>query len=205
MRIKATCQLCGKPYYKQNGKSKYCSDECKKEATRLRQQKWREEHPDYQREWRETNPDAEEQFRERHPNYYRDRARRIRCNERYERICEACGKTFVTYRQNQTACSRECSRAMHSGVKRVPADQVVDKNITLKALYKRDNGVCYICGEKCDWLDVHEGICGGTYPSIDHVVPVSLGGLHSWDNVRLAHLACNMKKSNKLIDAVGYK
>ena len=30
MKIKAKCTLCGAEYWKTNGKSKYCSDACKK-------------------------------------------------------------------------------------------------------------------------------------------------------------------------------
>ena len=28
-------------------------------------------------------------------------------------------------------------------------------------------------------------------PSIDHLIPVSDGGAHTWDNVALAHRTCN--------------
>ena len=41
-------------------------------------------------------------------------------------------------------------------------------------------------------------ISGNNYPSIDHVIPVSKGGTHTWDNVKLAHRHCNTMKSNDL-------
>jgi 5-methylcytosine-specific restriction endonuclease McrA len=34
-------------------------------------------------------------------------------------------------------------------------------------------------------------------PSLDHIVPVSLGGTHTWANVQLAHLRCNVSKGNR--------
>ena len=37
-------------------------------------------------------------------------------------------------------------------------------------------------------------IAGREYPTIDHVVPLVLGGKHSWTNVKLAHLSCNSAK-----------
>lgn len=37
--------------------------------------------------------------------------------------------------------------------KRIKKECVVDKDISLQSLYKRDNGVCYICGRLCDWND----------------------------------------------------
>ena len=59
-----------------------------------------------------------------------------------------------------------------------------------------------ICGRPCDYEDYTvDGdifIAGNWYPSIDHVIPVSKGGRHSWDNVKLAHRLCNTVKSNKL-------
>lgn len=98
----------------------------------------------------------------------------------------------------------ECRREMLSGDKhRIHQGNLVDKNITIKALYKRDSGICYLCGGMCDWSDRRPrrdgGVsCGGNYPSIDHIIPLSKNGLHSWGNVKLAHLGCNMKKSNKV-------
>lgn len=34
--------------------------------------------------------------------------------------------------------------------------------------------------------------------SVDHVFPVFRGGGHTWANVQLAHLFCNMKKGAKV-------
>jgi 5-methylcytosine-specific restriction endonuclease McrA len=31
-------------------------------------------------------------------------------------------------------------------------------------------------------------------PEIDHLVPVSAGGSHTWDNVALAHRRCNYER-----------
>ena len=76
------------------------------------------------------------------------------------------------------------------------------KDITLMSLYKRNMGVCYLCGEKCDYSDyvIRNGtvICGDWYSSIDHIVPVSKGGEHSWKNVKLAHRRCNYLKRDRI-------
>jgi 5-methylcytosine-specific restriction endonuclease McrA len=37
------------------------------------------------------------------------------------------------------------------------------------------------------------------YGSIDHVLPVSKGGTHTWNNVRLAHRGCNMAKRDRTV------
>lgn len=67
--------------------------------------------------------------------------------------------------------------------------------ITLSKLIKRDGGICQICGLPC--------FCGGDYladlyPTIDHIVPLSKGGGHTWNNVQLAHRVCNINKSNMI-------
>ena len=41
-------------------------------------------------------------------------------------------------------------------------------------------------------------IAGNDYPSIDHIIPISKGGQHTWDNVQLAHMICNSIKNNKM-------
>lgn len=65
------------------------------------------------------------------------------------------------------------------------------ESIDLETLFKRDKGICGICKEECT---MNEG-------SIDHIVPISKGGAHTWNNVQLAHLPCNIRKGNRGNDA----
>ena len=201
MRIIKTCELCGADYWAGNGKAKYCSDTCRKAATKARQDKWRAEHPDYHKAYHAKHPDAVERFKQKNPNYERDRWRKIRGTVESEKACTVCGATFKTANPNQRTCCKKCSSKLNYArkQKRIPKEQIVDKNITLEALYKRDSGVCYLCGKPCDWNDKNETTVGSTYPSIDHVIPISRGGLHAWNNVRLAHFECNWRKSDTLI------
>lgn len=118
--------------------------------------------------------------------------------------CEICGKTFITYNKNIVCCSPDCSRkrsnriSSHRKDSRIAKEKRVDKNITALGLFVRDRGTCWVCGRKCnphDFVEIDGTIiCGNSYPSVDHVVPVSEGGADSWDNVRLAHRICNTKR-----------
>ena len=117
--------------------------------------------------------------------------------------CQICGKQFKSNQKDRKTCGGECSRAYANSRKdrRIREGCLVDKNITLKRLYKRDSGICYLCGGLCDWNDKRIGekgdmIFGDKYPSRDHVIPLAKGGLHSWENVKLAHLRCNWEKSD---------
>lgn len=76
-----------------------------------------------------------------------------------------------------------------------------DRDITLKKLYDRDNGICYLCGKVCDFNDSKyvDGafVVGKDYPTVEHIKPISLGGSDTWDNIKLACLYCNSKKGNR--------
>lgn len=69
-----------------------------------------------------------------------------------------------------------------------------DKDVTLKKVIQRDNGICQICGRPVDIEDKGDRCVGALYPSIDHIIPLSKGGGHTWDNVQLAHMICNSIK-----------
>lgn len=117
--------------------------------------------------------------------------------------CVICGKEFIRGNRKK-CCSKECSRKYDNirRDKRIRKEIVVDKDINLYALFKRDKGTCYLCGKECDWNDyiVRDStvICGDFYPSIDHVIPLSKGGAHSWNNVKLAHRKCNCNKRDNI-------
>lgn len=116
--------------------------------------------------------------------------------------CIECGALML---QRGKYCSAKCAEHAHnrtkSHVRRIRiATRRHDTDITLRTVYKNDNGICYLCGGRCDWNDyVMVGetfIAGNSYPSIDHVFAIASGGTHEWDNVRLAHRWCNSVKSN---------
>lgn len=122
-----------------------------------------------------------------------------------EHECCVCSKKFIAYYPLTKYCSDTCRRKNYKvrDNRHRYKDITVDKGITLPKLAKRDHNQCQICGLFVDWNDYIETektiICGDMYPSIDHIKPISLGGLHSWDNVQLAHRGCNTRKNNKYI------
>ena len=56
---------------------------------------------------------------------------------------------------------------------------------------ERDGWVCHICGEP---IDKELEFPHRLYGTLDHVVPLSKGGLHCSDNVKAAHWICNSLK-----------
>lgn len=123
--------------------------------------------------------------------------------------CEVCGAMFLADdRHKNRFCSDACARRSRNKQKELNRrikieNQMVNRDISLERLYQRDGGICYLCGRVCDWNDreVVDGIviCGDTYPSIDHFIPLSKKGKHSWMNVKLACRKCNSNKRDSLI------
>ena len=78
-------------------------------------------------------------------------------------------------------------RAREANVESEPYDRV--------AVFVRDGWTCQLCGEPVD-PDLRAP--DPASPSIDHVVPISLGGPDTFANVQLAHLGCNAAKGNRV-------
>lgn len=50
---------------------------------------------------------------------------------------------------------------------------------------------CHLCGDQIDrTLLPPDRMCA----TIDHEIPLSLGGRHTWDNIKPAHAICNEEK-----------
>ena len=117
-------------------------------------------------------------------------------------FCPVCGELVF----NRKYCSAECRSKANNAAgelrrRNLISKQMVDADITVEGLFRRDNGICYLCGKRCNFEDytIRDGvfIAGDYYPSIDHVVPLAKGGEHSWNNVRLAHRICNSIKGSR--------
>lgn len=199
------CKVCGtekrcrfSSVVRKQAVCQWCKD---KEREAERQERERDKAEQQQAEQQQ----AKERARRRREEIAREKERK-----KQERIhaCPVCG----TQTDRPIYCSNICqSKAMNKrkDVKRKGKIKaaLVDKDITVQGLFKRDGGRCYLCGMPCvlDDFVQRDGriICGDWYPSIDHVIPLSKGGEHSWSNVRLAHRICNYRKSDTICDPPG--
>lgn len=180
------CEVCGKTLEDgTNGNTRYCT-KCK---TELRNNQKNQRKLDKLNK-RKSKPKAE---------------RLVKPKE--ERECVECGNTFNS-NHGSLYCSTECGNKHNNRVKelnrrtQLKINGKIQYDITLDKLIARDNNVCHICGKECDKTDrLLKGkgifIARQQYPSIDHIKPISKGGTHTWDNVKLAHRGCNSVKSNK--------
>lgn len=122
------------------------------------------------------------------------------------KTCAVCGERFEATKPNALYCGPRCKERAHGydHIKRAKLYGAAwEKGITLDKLIERDGNVCYICGKTCDKNDQRWGCYGPDYPTQDHVVPLSKGGAHTWDNVRLSCASCNcVTKREKTINEI---
>lgn len=182
------CPTCGK----MTTRLKYCSDACEKSAWFARRQE-------------ETRPQREAAKAERERKRREHEEARIAEQERKkaERMhaCPVCGHMTGRRKYCSDVCAHRAQNSAKEARRRAKiAAAMVDKDITLEAVWRNGLGVCYICGCVTDWNDKREEngtiICGDRYPSIDHIVPLARGGEHSWNNCALACRRCNYEKSD---------
>lgn len=61
--------------------------------------------------------------------------------------------------------------------------------IDRRAVWGRDEGCCALCGQFVPFGEME----------LDHIVPLSQGGTHTWNNVQAAHMRCNRSKGARLL------
>lgn len=66
-----------------------------------------------------------------------------------------------------------------------------------EAIYERDQWTCHLCGGQTSRAyDSFDPLS----PTLDHLVPKSLGGGHRPDNLALAHALCNSIRGARLLE-----
>jgi 5-methylcytosine-specific restriction endonuclease McrA len=122
--------------------------------------------------------------------------------------CTTCGKTeWVESHANKRFCSRECqskspkAKAIRKLSKRnrrhkTRSKSSVAQSICINQLMKRDRRRCKQCNTLCVKPEGYNHPNEGT---IDHIMPLSKGGLHLWNNVQLLCRQCNTAKRDVVL------
>lgn len=108
--------------------------------------------------------------------------------------CSVCKTLMAAPNADKTYCSKGCQRQARSN-ERVGAIR--------NRVFARDDNLCQLCGNPTDADDFTEKLgrdgrmaflAGPLYPTVDHIVPQSLGGGHEMHNLRTAHFKCNTER-----------
>lgn len=100
--------------------------------------------------------------------------------------CSQCGKALAQAASTAAMCT-PCRRRSKRGIDIRPADRL--------AIYDRDGWTCGICSEPVDSTLSGHHQWG---PTLDHIMPRSLGGSDEPTNLRLAHRACNSRRGARV-------
>lgn len=93
---------------------------------------------------------------------------------------------------------RKPARQAQYRIKSIRRQGVTNGNrISHDEVARRDNYICYLCNESVDMTLPRTSRYGAT---LDHVVPLKLGGKDELDNVRIAHWICNIRKSDMTLE-----
>lgn len=74
------------------------------------------------------------------------------------------------------------------------------RGITVRSLRDRHGDLCCYCSVPMSFESLRHGQYDPIRATIEHVVPLSAGGAHDWENTRLACWQCNLRKHAKPLD-----
>ena len=145
----------------------------------------------------------------------------VSCESNASFECIVCGEEYVVGHPHtslfntlrllrlQSICSPEClpiykteklleSRYV-SGARRRALKYGVDfdETINRESVFKSELGKCYLCQIETHLEHISEGY-EPNLATVDHVMPISKGGPHTWGNVRNCCLKCNITKHDRV-------
>jgi 5-methylcytosine-specific restriction endonuclease McrA len=119
-------------------------------------------------------------FRAAHPELMRQRDARFR-----RAYADQIPARLKRWRRAHPGKSQEYEARRRARKRRAGKIEHIDRAY----VYKRDKGLCSLCGRKVRKQDM----------SLDHILPLSLGGSHCLTNVTLVHLQCNTRKRTRAL------
>jgi len=111
--------------------------------------------------------------------------------------CHDCDKVFTACRAASWSahyCSSTCQARAAKTRRRAVKQGAWVEDVRRTVVFERDGWTCQLCGDPVE-PDIR-------YPddqcaSLDHIIPLALGGKHSYANTQLAHTLCNSLKGDR--------
>lgn len=211
--VAAVCEACGEEYLRRHSLRKYCSDTCKRRVKERLKRERRKDTPcavsgcdnagmcssrlcymHYDRRQHGVPMDVAKyaSLRVRRqseactvdgcgkPTYLKEK-----CKRHYLEAKVREGKDWAVLEYESPDARKKTE--LYGGVFTV---------VNRFELFDRDGWVCQLCGEPVDPELKRPNVMA---PTIDHIVPLSLGGDHTMENCQLAHLSCNSSKGNRWV------
>jgi 5-methylcytosine-specific restriction endonuclease McrA len=110
--------------------------------------------------------------------------------------CAACGAPFVVVsgkgdRYCSALCGKRAGRRLRDDRRRADGGERVYR----ARVFARDGWTCRLCGKPI----VREAVVPDPLAAtLDHILPLALGGAHAYANVQTAHFICNSLKGARV-------
>ena len=117
------------------------------------------------------------------------------------RACKECGVMFIPIYGDKRRgyCSVTCNLKHNRRIRRAKARALLRlvkaESVNPMKVFRRDSWVCQLCGKKLN--PKHRGTYRDDAPELDHIIPLSKGGEHSYRNTQCTCRLCNGSKGNK--------
>jgi 5-methylcytosine-specific restriction endonuclease McrA len=119
-------------------------------------------------------------------------------------LCRNCGRAFDSRHRGRFYCSTACfnstriakpeRRRSNAALRRARKRAVEYEKVDARVVFERDRWICHICKRPIDKRLSGISARGAT---LDHVIPLALGGPHTYANIKTAHRRCNERKGKK--------
>jgi 5-methylcytosine-specific restriction endonuclease McrA len=155
-----------------------------RDHVRETQRRWRQEHPEksreYRRRWRVKNPEYARQWRDKNIERLIERDRQWRKANRERKAINDRQWRLSNPQKRLAATQRRRARKAGNG-----GDFMPEQWERLCCFY---NHCCLACGQQPEVL------------TVDHIVPLSLGGSNDISNLQPLCASCNSSKHDRVID-----
>ena len=179
--LKAQCRLCCKAYNNQWSKD---NKQRKAESTAKWYKENKERKRKYTADWYKNNKERKSQTNKEWLEKNRERRKEVQ-KEYRRRNKERISEYNKKYQQDKPEISREKTRRYRSRKRELFVEDIKEKE-----LIDRDGTLCSYCRKELEF---------GTKTAVhvDHVIPLSLGGIHDPNNLVLACRSCNTSKRDE--------
>ena len=122
------------------------------------------------------------------------------------RTCEPCRAiraSEVVERARRRKRITKTAAKLEKRHSRQPSGKIVDRDISARVIAELNDYTCYLCGGE---VEPHLG--KGYQPrgwSVDHILPVTLGGNTEYSNLLCAHVECNSAKGEHVLNAYAFR